>query len=556
MLKSIFIKDFTLIDELSLDFDARLNILTGETGAGKSIIIDAIDAALGARANKDLIKEGKEKASIELTLQSKNTSVKEFLEQNGIDFDEELVLYREITPNATRSRVNGVMVTQNILQELKNLLIDIHSQHQTYTYLQPKTHIHLLDEYGDINHKNALELYKTTYKDFFSAKKEFAEKTQQNTDTAKKIDFLKFQIDEIEQAEITDTEEFETLKTEREKIINSKELKELTYGSYYAIYGQDTSILSTLGTLENKLIKASSFDKELSKIADSIAESTEILKAASDELRNYSENLSCDPYKLEQIEERLNLLDKLRRKYGATLEGILESLELFKKELESIENADTNLKLLEEKIAILEEKSNLLATELSVSRQNLAQNLSEKIANELHQLAMPNAKFKVNVETIEKNSLGIDNVEFLISANPGESLKPLAKIASGGEISRVMLAIKAIFAKSDSVNTVIFDEIDTGISGPTLQAVADKMRLLSTSHQIICITHQPIIAAVADKHLHVEKHQDLLSTRVHVKTLDFEERVEILSRIAGGEVNESSKAFARELLKKSSNEIK
>ena len=550
MLKSIFIKNFTLIDELSLDFDARLNILTGETGAGKSIIIDAIDAALGARANKELIKEGQEKASIELSLHSKNDSVKKFLEENGIDFDDELVLYREITTNATRSRVNGVMVTQNILQELKNLLIDIHSQHQTYTYLQPKTHINLLDEYGNNEHKAALEIYKATYKEFLSAKREFAEKSQQNTDIEKKIDFLKFQIEEIEQAEITDTEEFETLKTEREKIVNAKELKELTYSSYYALYGQDTSILSTLGNLENKLIKASSFDKELSKIADNISESATILKAASDELRDYSESLSCEPYRLEQIEERLNLLEKLRRKYGTTLEQILKNLETFKKELESIENADENLKLLEERVKILEETSNSFAQELSISRQNLAQKLSEMIESELHQLAMPNAKFKVNMEQIEKNSLGIDNVEFLISANPGESLKPLAKIASGGEISRVMLAIKAILAKSDSVNTVIFDEIDTGISGQTLQAVADKMKLLSASHQIICITHQPIIAAAADKHLHVEKHQDLLSTKVVVKELDWQGRIEILSRIAGGEVNESSLAFARKLLGK------
>ncbi|MEI8378260.1 MAG: DNA repair protein RecN [bacterium] len=550
MLKSIFIKDFTLIDELSLDFDAKLNILTGETGAGKSIIIDAIDAALGARANKDLIKEGKEKASIELTLQSKNNSVADFLQENGIDSSDELVLYREITPNATRSRVNGVMVTQNILQELKNLLIDIHSQHQTYTYLQPKTHINLLDEYGNDLHKETLEDYQITYRELLAAKREFAEKSQQNTDIDKQTDFLKFQIDEIKQAEITDIEEFETLKAEREKIVNANELKELTYSSYYTLYGQEASILSTLGNLENKLIKASNFDKELSKIADSIAESAEILKDASDELRNYSQNLSCDPYRLEQIEERLNLLDKLRRKYGSTLEEILESLENFEKELENIENAGENLKLLEEKIETLEKKSNLLANELSASRQKLAKELSEKIENELRQLAMPNAKFKVNAEIIEKNSLGIDNVEFLISANPGESLKPLAKIASGGEISRIMLAIKAIFAKSDSINTVIFDEIDTGISGPTLQAVADKMKLLSASHQIICITHQPIIAATADKHLHVEKYQDLISTKISVKELDWQGRIEILSHIAGGEINESTKTFAKELLGK------
>lgn len=552
MLKSILIRDFTLIDSLEVDFDPKMNILTGETGAGKSIIIDAIDAALGARASKDLIKEGREKASIELCLESKNPSVTSFLAENGIDFDGEIILSREITQSATRSRVNGALVTQNILQELKNLLIDIHSQHQTYKYLQPKTHIELLDEYGDEAHLTLLLEYRTTYREFLDAKKEFEEKLAKNTDTAQKAEFLKFQIEEIEQASITDTDEFENLKAEREKLVNAQELKELTYSSYYAIYGQDASLLSALSAIETKLIKASKFDTELEKPAESIAESIAILRDVSDELRAYSDDLSDNPLRLEQIEERLNLLDKLRRKYGATLEGILESLEIFQKDLDSIENADENLKLLEDKIAKLDAKTDDLAQKLSDSRKKFAKKLSELIEAELHDLAMPNARYSVNVEAKEKDSTGADEVEFLISANPGESLKPLAKIASGGEISRVMLAIKAIFAKSDSVNTVIFDEIDTGISGATLQSVADKMKKLSASHQIICITHNPIIAAAANKHLHVEKHQDLLSTKVSIKELSFDERVEILAKIASGAVNESSKSFARELLEKSS----
>lgn len=550
MLKSILIKDFTLIDELEISFHKGLNILTGETGAGKSIIIDAIDAALGARSNKDLIKEGKEKASIELYLESKNPLVKEFFDENGIDFDDEILLYREITHSNTRSRVNGVMVAQSTLQELKNLLIDIHSQHQTYKYIQPKTHITLLDEYGNGEHKALLENYSSVYKKLSETKKTFEQKLQQNTDVEKKIDFLKFQINEIEQAEITDTNEFGNLKTQREKIINAKDLKELSYSSYYTIYGQDSSILSTLSTIESKLIKASQYDPELSKIADNLSESATILRDVSESLRDYSEALSCDPYLLEKIEERLNLLDKLRRKYGATLDGILKSLETFQQELDSIEHAQEDIENLEAQITTLEAESNTLANRLSASRKILAKELSTLIENELHQLAMPNAKFETEIKTKTKDSNGIDEVEFLISANPGESPKPLAKIASGGEISRVMLAIKAIFAKTDSINTVIFDEIDTGISGPTLQSVADKMKVLSKSHQIICITHQPIIAAAADKHLHVEKHQDLISTKVEIKELNFNDKIQILSRIAGGEINEKTTAFAKELLEK------
>ena len=555
MLKSILIKDFTLIDNLQVDFDSKMNILTGETGAGKSIIIDAIDAALGARASKELIKEGREKASIELILESQNSLVAKFLEENGIDFDSEIVLYREITQNATRSRVNGVLVTQNILQELKNFLLDIHSQHQTYKYLQSKTHIELLDAYGDKAHRELFLDYKKTYRELLDAKKEFAEKTAYNTDIEKKVNFLKFQIEEIQAAEIIDLQEFDTLKNEREKLVNAQELKELAYSGYYAIYGQEASILGSLSTIEAKLVKVSKLDAELEKPAENIAESVAILRDVSETLRDYADGLSFEPHRLEQIEDRINLLDKLRRKYGATLEEILQNLENFITELDFLENVDKNLKLLEEKITELEAKTDNLAAELSNSRQKLARELSDLIQTELYELAMPNAVYEVSLEHKAKDFSGIDDVEFLISANAGESPKSLAKIASGGEISRVMLALKAVFAKSDSVNTVIFDEIDTGISGITLQSVAEKMKKLSASHQIICITHNSIIAAAADKHLHVEKHQDLLSTKVSIKELSLDERVEILAKIAGGEVNENSKSFARELLEKNSNFI-
>lgn len=547
MLKSIFIKNFALIDELSIDFDDKLNIITGETGAGKSIIIDAIDAVLGARGSKDYIKEGEEKAIIELILTSNNPKIAEFLEQNGIDNLEEIIFSREITPQSSRSRINGTLVTQNILQELKNFLIDIHSQHQTYKYLQPKTHIYLLDNYGDDEHLSLIEKYQKLYKELLSTKRTLKEKSAQNQDIEKRLDFLKFQIEEIEKAEIEDVDEFEKLKMEREKIINAKELKDISYNSYYALYAQDGSIISTLSSIENKLIKAGRIDETLSKMADNIAESSALLEDVASELRNYAENLSMDEYRLEILEDRISLLEKLRRKYGNTLTEILQQLEFFQKEYEEIEHADENLKELEEKISNLEKQTDNLAKNLTEKRMILAEKLENLIENELHFLSMPKAQFKILVEKKEKDYLGMDEIEFLISANAGESPKPLAKIASGGEIARVMLAIKSIFAKSDNLNTVIFDEIETGISGKALQCVADKMEDLAGSHQIICITHQPIIAAKADKHLHVEKYQDV-STHVDIKTLDLDEKIEILAQIAGGTSSEEGMAFVKNLL--------
>lgn len=558
MLKSIHIKDFTLIDELSVDFDARLNILTGETGAGKSIIIDAIDAALGARASKDLIKTDKQKALIELFLEVKNEAAQSFLIEQGIDLEADgtIILSREITSSATRSRVNGVMVTQGVLQELKNFLIDIHSQHQTYKYLQSKTHIDLVDAYGGNEHQQIFLSYKKTYKELVDTKKEYERKLAENTDVEQKIEYLKFQINEIEQAEIEDIDEYEKLKAEREKMVNAQELKESAYGAYSALYGQDGSVLDALGTMEAKLIKTCQLDKDLTPLVDNLSEGSVILKDVADSLRSYADSLSYSQQRLDEVEDRMNLLEKLRRKYGATLSGVLESLEIFQKELLNIETSDEQVKILEKRVEELQIESEKLANDLSASRKSLSENLSGMVEAELKNLAMPNAKFKIGFKPKAQDSKGIDEVEFLISTNPGEGLKGLAKIASGGEISRVMLAAKATFAGDDSINTVIFDEIDTGISGPTLQSVADKMKDLSASHQIICITHNPIIAAVANKHFHVEKHQGQDSTKVQINALDYQGRLEILSKIAGAQVNESTVAFAQELLEKAGYEPK
>lgn len=555
MIKNLSIKNFVLIDNLEISFDKGLNILTGETGAGKSIIIDAIDLAFGARSSKEQIKTGTNKAIIELQLELSDSFPIKFLENNGIEPEDNnyLIISREISLSGTRSRINGVLVTQNYVQELRKYLIDIHSQHETYNYIQPKTHIHLLDNYGDKKHQELLNSFKSVFTEYKNCQKTLEIARNNAHANEQKIDFLRYQIEEIDSAKIEDIYEYNKLVEEREVLLHSEELKDLTYSGYSTLYSQEDSVIDVLSQLENKLIKASEVDKNISRIAEIVSTSSISLKDAASELRSYSENLETDPEQLLYIEERIDKLDKLKRKYGPELSDVLESLEKFRTELGEIDINNERIEQLSAELAILQEKIIQLATELSGSRKKLAEELSDLIQQELIKLEMPKVRFMVQVlRQADLTSNGLDDVEFLISSNQGESLKPLAKIASGGEISRVMLAIKTIFAKSDQVNTVIFDEIDTGISGKTSQAVAESLTSLGVSHQILCITHQPIIAAMADSYFYIEKIQDEKSTKVQVKKLNQEEQIQAVSKLASGSIDDSDSInFATKLIKQS-----
>ena len=505
---------------------------------------------LGERASKEVIKTGEEKAFIEMVLEVDDKNILNFIKNNDIDleFDNEIIISREITQNATKTRINGVLVTQSFMQELRHMLIDIHSQHQTYKYLNPKTHIHLLDNYGDSGHQQLIADYKEKYSQLLKLKNDYKNKTENLEATRSQIDFLKFQIEEIENAKITDINEYDELKKQREVIVNTESLKEVSYGGYYALYDSENSIISLLDSIERNLTKASNLDERLAPLAENIANSSISLKETADELRSYSENLETNAQLLEEIEERINLLDKLRRKYGSTLEQILENYEKYKSQLDEIEISDEKILELEKHIKQTEEETDKLAQKISENRQTLAMHLSKLVKQEIHSLEMPRADFKIEVNKTEKNQNGADEVEFLIITNPGEPFKPLSKIASGGEISRIMLALKSIFAKSDKINTVIFDEIDTGISGKASQAVAEELVKLSSDHQILCITHQPIIAAMGHKHFYVQKIQEENTTTVEVSTLSEEGRVKTLSWLAGGNLSEDSKNFAQKLL--------
>lgn len=548
MIKQLRIKDYILIDELTANFDEKLNVITGETGAGKSILINAIDIAFAPRVSKDVIKHDKEKAVIELVIENTKHDLSKLFEENGVDnFGSEIVLSKEITQNGVRSRVNGTLVNQEFIKQLKSHFLDIHSQHQTYAFMQPKYHINLLDNYARESYGEKLNSYKEKFKEYQDLQSKLENLKNASDMTESQIEFLQFQINEIDSAGIKNSNEDEELNSELEVLENAEKLKELTGSSYWAINGDDGSIIEALGKIKQNISKAASMDKNLEELESNLIDAIERLHDAGSELREYSQNLENDTERLNEIQERLFLLDKLKRKYGGTLESVLETFDKLSNELNSIEFSTQNIEELEAKINSTKKELEHIASEISESRKNYAQVLSVLIQEKLEKLELPKARFEISIQPKELSSDGIDNVEFLISTNVSEDLKPLAKVASGGEISRVMLAIKSIFAQSDDIDTVIFDEIDTGISGKASQSVADEIVELSKYHQIILITHQPIIASRANKHFYVRKSQSD-ETKVDVYVLTGENRIKALAELAGGEINEQSIEFAKSLM--------
>ena len=548
MIKSVSVKNYILLDELTLNFDKGFNVFTGETGAGKSIIIGAIDVALGAKVTKDVIKTGSDRAFIELVISLDEEFDTASLLENGIEiFDKELVISKEITQTSARSRINGVMVTQDFVKEIREKVLDIHTQHQSYNYVQQKNHIILLDDFAPTSHRDNVILFKEKYDKFLSLNKRFDELKNLVSTVQQQEDFLKFQIKEIEDAQIDDINECEILEKELDILSNVEKLKELSYSSYWALNGENSNIIDALGSVKSNISKLSSMDESVAPLEEDFINAYETLKEVASQLRDYSDSKENDNERMDYICERLSLLEKIKRKYGNTLEDVYNTYEKLSNELSSIEFSQDELVEIEKEIQSVKLELENLSLVISSERKDLARILSLAVTDKLECLELPKSRFEIEIQSCAMNDRGIDRVEFMISTNVSETVKPLAKTASGGEISRVMLAIKSIFAQADKTNTVIFDEIDTGISGKASQAVADEIASLSKSHQIILITHQPIIAAKASSHFYVRKEQTD-TTKVNVYNLDADNKVKAIALLSAGEINEESTAFAKKLL--------
>ncbi len=551
MLKSIKIKNYILIDNLSLEFKEGFTAFTGETGAGKSIIISAVDVALGSKVTKEVIKTGQEKAYIELVVTLNDNFDRNKLIENGIDdLGGELIISREILPASSRSRINGVLVTQDFIKEIREFLVDIHTQHQNFNYLKPKAHINLLDSYADSEFKNLLSEYKKGYAEYLEIVNAL-DKAQNAVDlTEQQIEFLKFQIDEITSIGVENKEEDENLKQELELLTNAEKLKEYSYSSYWGIYGEEKNIVDALSEIKMNLVKLSQLDSSVNPIQEEISNIQEQLKDIASRLRDYSESKEADEERINEVQERLYDLEKLKRKYGGSLEKVIENLNQMQNELDGIDNSQENKEKLSQLKAEKHNYLNDLGQKLTALRKQTAEKLQRPVESELEKLDLPKVKFVIDVQSCEMNENGFDKVEFLVSTNVSEAPKPMAKVASGGEISRIMLALKTVFAQSDDTSTVIFDEIDTGISGRAAQAVADSVCELSKYHQVMMITHQPIVAAKANEHFYVVKDQNA-QTEVKVYNLHDENRVKAIALLAAGEINDQSMNFARGLLSKS-----
>lgn len=547
MIKSIHIKNYILIDESDLDFADGLNVITGETGAGKTILISAIDAAFGAKISSDVIKKNCEKAIIELTLENKKHDLKQLFEENGIDDFEEIIITREITKTSSRTRINGTLVNQNFIKDFKDMFLDIHSQHQTYAFMQPKTHINLLDNYAKDVYGEDLEKYKKLYSEYLSLQKALEIAKNSANATESQIDFLKFQIEEIENAAIEDIDEEDKLNEELKVLENTEKLKELTYGAYWALNGEDGSLSDAITQIKINISKAKNLDNSLENAENTIIEISELARELSSSLRDYSQSVTNDTERLDEIQERLFVLDKLKRKYGGTLEEVLKTYEKLSAELNGIEFSTKNADELEAKIEKILKDLNAIADKITENRRNCGELLSSLIVDELEKLELAKSRFEIKITPCDLCLNGKDNVEFYISTNVSQDLSPLAKTASGGEISRVMLAIKTVFANADDIDTVIFDEIDTGISGKAAQSVADEIEQLAKFRQIILITHQAIIAAKADRHILVSKEQGD-TTSVEIKILDENEKINALASLASGVVSDSAIEFAKSLI--------
>ena len=541
MLTGLDIKNIALIEQLCLEVNDGMTVLTGETGAGKSIIIDAVNLILGARTNKTLVRYGTEKAVVQ-GLFSVSGEVLKILSDMGIDAEDEVVVRREISADGKSvCRINGDLVPQTVLRDVGAYLINIHGQQDNQALLTPSKHIDFLDSYA----KTDLTAFSELYAKRKELLKQIEKLTQNEQERLSKIDLLKYQVNELLSAELKMGEKEEL--AESKKIMeNAEKIAGAVDGAYNALY-EENSAYDAISAAEVALSKISGIDGKIDEIASKITDMRYVIEDCVHELKGYADGVEYDEATLNDIEERLDTITKLERKYGGSVEAAISYLENANAELLMLENADEAANELSEELAKTEKKMGAEAEKISKQRKTFAKKLQEEIEAALCELSMPKVRFEIMIDAVDFTPNGCDCVEFMISPIVGEPLKPLVQIAAGGELSRVMLAIKSIV--TDGVDTLIFDEIDTGVSGSAAQKIAKKLSKLSKGKQVICVSHQPQLAAAADNHCKIEKIDDGERTVTKITVLSQEERISELARIIDGDnITETAINHAKEML--------
>ncbi|GLC88772.1 DNA repair protein RecN [Lysinibacillus piscis] len=552
MLRELSIRNFAIIEDLTVSFSGGLTVLTGETGAGKSIIIDAVHLLAGGRGNSEFIRHGARKAELGGLFQISHAKhpVYKKLEEAGIEIEEDTIILRRDVHDTGKSvcRVNGKLVPLSVLRDIGASLIDIHGQHENQELMDEKQHIYLLDHYAEESLAPIYTTYQTQYEEYRALKKELSSISIDEQLMAQRIDLYQFQMKELEEANLKLGEEDELL-DERRRLMNFNKIFERSNAAYEAIQGESKG-LDWIGNAMGALEDAAIVDEQFKEASEAVTTAFYALQDAAYQVKNVLDELEFDPARLNEVEQRLALLQNLKRKYGSTVEEILAYYEKIKVELNELLNRDEILQVKERKVVEMEAVLQQLATELSTVRKTAAKDLSEAIMAELRELHMEKAKFIVNFEELlHFDSNGKDQVTFYISTNVGEPPKSLPKIASGGELSRMMLALKTIFSTSNGITSIIFDEVDTGVSGRVAQAIAEKIAAISMNSQVLCISHLPQVAAMADHHYFIKKEVEHDRTFTSLQEIDTNARIEEVSRMmSGAEITELTLQHATELL--------
>ncbi|MEI4780967.1 DNA repair protein RecN [Streptococcus pasteurianus] len=552
MLLEISIKNFAIIEEISLTFENGMTVLTGETGAGKSIIIDAMNLMLGARASLDVIRHGANKAEIEgLFSVGENPALTQILEENGIDVTEELIIRRDILQNGRSiGRINGQMVNLTTLRAVGQYLVDIHGQHDQEELMKPNMHIRMLDEFGNEQFADVKKHYQELFESYRQLRKRVVTKQKNEQEHKARIEMLEFQIAEIEAAALKAGED-QALNQKRDKLLNHKNIADTLTNAYVMLDDEEFSSLSNIRSAMNDLMTLEEFDADYKEMSANVSEAYYILEEVTKHLGDVIDDLDFDAGSLQQIEARLEVIYSITRKYGGSVDDVLEYYDNITKEYNLLTGNDESSDDMEKALKRLEKELIVAAEELSQERHALAKNLEAEIKQELADLYMEKADFQVQFTKGKFNRDGNETVEFYISTNPGEGFKPLVKVASGGEISRLMLAIKSAFSRKEDKTSIVFDEVDTGVSGRVAQAIAQKIYKIGSNGQVLAISHLPQVIAIADYQFFIEKRSDENTTVSTVRLLTEEERVEEIAKmLAGSDITEMAREQARELLKK------